>query len=123
MAGKAVAVQGCTLMYNDAKLQGNPPTITTPPSATVKIGGNGVYRGTVQALVAGLTMGAFAQGNATTITFTGKAIVKVDGQAVLLEDDMSAPAPTTFNGPNGATTVVDVSAKIQASGQTGVTAN
>lgn len=109
-----IAVQGCTL--KDMVNPGLEISITSVPSTSVKIDGNGVYAGMINILISGTASNGVTIPPATPIPATISASaksVKVDGQYVVLEGDDTGSLTLSGSPPPGSTSPTTATATIQ----------
>ena len=125
--GKAIAVQGCTLVISSGG-SGPNPTITSQPSTQVLVSNKGVFFKEIKFSVSGANAGSISNNDghgSGTILATGTYILDGSSNKVVLLDDESAsvtlngtkPGP---DGPEPATGSVKV--KVSNAGQTDVIA-
>lgn len=116
MSAKYIAVLGCTLSTNNATARAS---IIDMPSAKALINNNGIYKTPLKVQVVGASQGSFTQtapaiGN---IISTAKK-VKAENILVILEGDktdIAVQCPAI--NPDGATTIISVTVKIEKAGQ------
>ena len=124
--GKALAVDGCTLIIQGGT--GPTPSITNQPSTKVLADGKGVFFKEIKVSLSGVTAGTITNSDGQgegTITGTGTKITDANGDPAVLEGDVSANITvngtmTTQSGPQKASGVVTV--KVSKAGQTVVVA-
>jgi hypothetical protein len=125
--GKAIAVQGCTLVISSGG-SGPNPTVTSQPSTQVLINTKGVFFKEIKFSVSGANAGEITNSDghgSGTILATGTYVLDGSGNKVVLLDDESASV--TLNGtkpgsegPEPATGTIKV--KVSNAGQTDVIA-
>lgn len=116
MAKQNIAVQGATMTPNSPAAGTITPT--TSPSAKVKAGGSGVYRGVVSVTFSGTYSGNAATGSGSITGSSSKT--KADAQLVLREGDQGSitgtytnPAPPPPTLPFSATFDVDAAGQVK----------
>lgn len=117
---KFIAVQGCTLITDNATAQA---TIIDTPSMKVKAESKGVYKTPLKVQVMGATQGSFVQTAPSIGNIESTAQkVKAENILVILEGDKTnTPVQCPATDPNtGATTTIPVSVTVQQAGQTKV---
>lgn len=124
MAGKAVAVDGCTILINGGVITSPAPLqFLTPASTEVLINNKGIFFGDIKVVVpsgASGPAGALAKPVTCTIKATGSNMKTSAGVALVLGDKSSGEDTGTFVQGNTSTDV-PLLLTVADAGQTDVT--
>lgn len=116
-----VAVEGCTISALPP-ITGGVFTIQTPASVKAKADGKGIYSGSITVLVAGTTLGSYAQSAPVTINIQPSMIkkLKVDGNIALAPGDSGTTTDPAKYIAGTTSTTSPITIKIMDAGQSKV---
>lgn len=120
--GKAIAIEGCTILANEGAITGT-FQIQTQADSNVSLPGGSCYFGDMTVIVmAGAVYGSMSLASPVTIniTATGSNATTSKGNALLLGDHSSGADKGTFVQEQTSTQVA-ITLKISDAGQTDVT--